>query len=419
MRIEVPHAVCEMVEHLETAGFETWTVGGAVRDAVRGSPGEREDWDLATRAHPAQVRRLFARTVPLGMEYGTVGVFGRDGVMYEVTTFRHDVITYGRKAVVAFAERLQDDLARRDFTVNAMAWHPGKHRLCDPHGGQRDLDRGILRAVGTPSERFREDYLRVLRGLRFAGALGFEVEPETWAGMVEAAPGISKLSVERIREELMKVLAGPRPSRALDLYQRSGAMAYVFPEIERPFADDALAAVDAVPRHDPAARLTMLLLHGLGFAASLSAVSSLLVRLRFSNSEVEQIQSAFSGGLQPPKGVVHDAAARRRWTAKKGKVVMRHVFRVWRAAARTGVGQGAAVEQTVAAIERDVDQGIPLSIQELAVAGRDLVALGWQPGPGIGRALRQLLEAVWEDSVPNDRAKLIEMAERVKPVGGT
>lgn len=98
---------------------------------------------------------------------------------------------------------------------------------------------------------------------------------------------------------------------------------------------------------------------------------------------------------------------------------MRHVFRVWRAAARTGVGQGAAVEQTVAAIERDVDQGIPLSIQELAVAGRDLVALGWQPGPGIGRALRQLLEAIWEDSVPNDRAKLIEMAERVKPVGGT
>ncbi len=417
MRIEVPRAVCEMVERLEKAGFETWTVGGAVRDAVRGSPGEREDWDLATRAHPRQVRRLFARTVPLGMEYGTVGVFGSDGVMYEVTTFRHDVITYGRKAVVAFAESLQDDLARRDFTVNAMAWHPGKRRLCDPHGGQNDLARGLLRAVGIPSERFREDYLRVLRGLRFAGALGFEVEPETWAGMIEAAPGIAKLSVERIREELMKVLAGPRPSRALNLYRRCGAMEYVLPEIDRPFADDALAAVDAVPRHDPAVRLTMLLLHGLGVAAPPPTVSGLLVRLRFSNSDVEQIRSTFSGGLRPPRGVADDAAARRRWMAQTGKAALRHVFRVWRAAGRIGTEREAAVELAIAAIEGDVDQAVPLSIQELAVAGRDLVALGWRPGPDIGRALRRLLEAVWEDSVPNDRTRLIEMAGRMGPGG--
>jgi len=417
MRIEVPPAVCEMVEQLEKAGFETWTVGGAVRDAVRGSPGEREDWDLATRAHPGQVRRLFARTVPLGMEYGTVGVFGSDDVMYEVTTFRHDVITYGRKAVVAFAESLQDDLARRDFTVNAMAWHP-ERRLCDPHGGQRDLERGILRAVGTPSERFREDYLRVLRGLRFAGALGFEVEPETWAGMIEAAPGIAKLSVERIREELMKVLAGPRPSRALDLYGRCGAMEHVFPEVGRPFSDDALAAVDAVPRGDPTVRLTMLLLHGLGVAAPLPEVSGLLVRLRFSNSEVERIRSTFSGGLRPPEGVADDAAARRRWMARTGKAALRHVFAVWRATARNGADREAAVELAIAAIEHDVDHAVPLSIQELAVAGRDLVALGWRPGPDIGRALRHLLEAVWEEVVPNDRARLIGMAERMGPAGG-
>jgi len=419
IRVDVPPAVCEMVQHLEKAGFETWTVGGAVRDAVRGSPGEREDWDLATRAHPRQVRRLFDRTVPLGMEYGTVGVFGSDGVMYEVTTFRHDVITYGRKAVVAFAESLEDDLARRDFTVNAMAWHPGERTLCDPHGGRNDLERGVLRAVGIPSERFREDYLRVLRGLRFAGALGFEVEPETWAGMIEAAPGIAKLSVERIREELMKVLAGPRPSRALDLYRRCGAMEHVFPEIGRPFADDALAAVDAVPRQDPAVRLTMLLLHGLGVAAPLSAVSGLLVRLRFSNSDVERIRSTFSGGLRPPEGVADDAAGRRRWMAQTGKAALRHVFPVWRATARVGADRKAAVERAVAAIERDVDQAVPLSIQELAVAGRDLVALGWRPGPDIGRALRHLLEAGGGGAVPNDGARVVEIAERMEPAGGT
>ena len=419
MRIEVPRAVCEMVERLEKAGFETWTVGGAVRDAVRGSPGEREDWDLATCAHPRQVRRLFDRTVPLGVEYGTVGVFGSDGIMYEVTTFRHDVITYGRKAVVAFADSLEDDLARRDFTVNAMAWHPGEHMLCDPHGGRNDLEEGVLRAVGIPSERFREDYLRVLRGLRFAGTLGLEVEPETWAGMIEAAPGISNLSVERIREELMKVLAGPRPSRALDLYRRCGAMEHVFPEIGRPFADDALAAVDAVRKRDPTARLTMLLLHGLGVAAPLPEVSGLLVRLRFSNDHVERIRSTFSGGLGPLEGMADDAAARRRWMARTGQAALSCVFLVWRAAALVGAGREAAVERAIAAIERDVDQAVPLAIQELALAGRDLVTLGWRPGPDIGRALRRLLEAVWEDAVPNDRERLIGMAERMGPTGGT
>ena len=418
MRIEVPPAVCEMVERLEEAGYETWTVGGAVRDAVRGSPGEHDDWDLATRARPGQVRRLFARTVPLGMDYGTVGVFGGDGVLYEVTTFRHDVITYGRKAVVAFAESLHDDLARRDFTVNAMAWHPGQRRLCDPHGGQADLERGVLRAVGVPAERFREDYLRVLRGLRFAGALGFEVEPDTWAGLVAAARGISKLSVERIREELMKVLGGPQPSRALDLYQRCGAIAHVFPEIGRPYADDALATVDALSRDHPAVRLAMLLLHGLGVAAPLPAVSGLLERLRFSNSDVERIRSTFSGGLRPPDGLAHHPAARRRWTAKRGKAVIRDIFEVWRVVARSEADREVAVEQAIAAIARDIERAVPLSTRELAIAGRDLVALGWQPGPDIGKALRQLLQAVWDDSVPNDRARLLEAAAHMDAARG-
>ena len=132
-----PRAVKGIVSRLEEAGFETWAVGGAVRDAMRGSPGAREDWDLATRATPAEVRRLFPRTVPLGIEYGTVGVFGADGALYEVTTFRHDVLTYGRRAIVAFAETLDEDLARRDFTVNAIAWHPIRREVRDPTAGGR------------------------------------------------------------------------------------------------------------------------------------------------------------------------------------------------------------------------------------------------------------------------------------------
>ncbi|MCY3546576.1 MAG: hypothetical protein OXH49_06810, partial [Gemmatimonadetes bacterium] len=204
-----------------------------------------------------------------------------------------------------------------------------------------------------------------------------------------------------------------------DLYRRCGAMEHVFPEIGRPFADDALAAVDAVQGRDPTARLTLLLLHGLGVAAPLPVVSGLLVRLRFSNDEVERIRSTFSGGIGPLEGMADDAAARRRWMARTGQAALSHVFLVWRAAALVGAGREAAVERAIAAIERDVDQAVPLAIQELALAGRDLVALGWRPGPDIGRALRRLLEAVWEDAVPNDRERLIGMAERMGPTGGT
>lgn len=430
MRIEVPPAVREMVDRLEAEGFETWTVGGAVRDAVRGSPGEREDWDLATRAHPRQVQGLFPRTVPLGIEYGTVGVFGTDGVLYEVTTFRHDVITYGRKAVVAFAETLEEDLARRDFTVNAMAWHPQRGELCDPYGGQTDLGRRILRAVGTPAERFREDYLRVLRGLRFAGTLGFEIEPDTWEAMVEAVPGLTRLSVERVREELMKVLAGPRPSRALRLYRRCGALPRIVPEFEGRLTDDAMAAVDAVARNEPGTRMAMLLVRGLGADAP-SKAPRVLARLRFSNAEVQRIGAACRGGLAPPAGLVHDPPARRRWAARMGRQALDDIFRVWRAAAGLRADRGtqvdpaasevdpaaSVVERAITAIEGDLGAGVPMSTRDLPVAGRDLVALGWQPGPQIGTVLGRLLEAVWEDPASNERSRLLEMAARMDPAG--
>ena len=405
-----------MVDRLEAEGFETWAVGGGIRDAVRGSPGEPEDWDLATRAHPQQVQSLFRRTVPLGIEYGTIGVFGSDGVLYEVTTFRHDVITYGRKAVVAFAETLREDLARRDFTVNAMAWHPDDEVLYDPYGGQADLEQGILRAVGAPAERFREDYLRVLRGLRFAGTLGFEIESDTWWAMVEAVPGLTRLSVERVREELTKVLAGPRPSRSLRLYRRCGALRCILPEIDEDLTDDALGAVDAVPQHEPDTRMAMLLLQALGAAAA-STGPRVLARLRFSNSEVQRIGAVCRGGVGPPEGLVDDAPARRRWAAGMGRQALDDIFRVWRAAAGGRADRDTEVERAIAAIESDLGAGIPLSTRELAVAGRDLVALGWQPGPDIGKALSRLLVAVWEDPASNEPSALLKMVVEMDPAG--
>ncbi len=420
-RIRVPRAVRELVRDLEGEGFETWTVGGGVRDAVRGSPGNPEDWDLATRATPPQVRRLFRRTVPLGMEYGTVGVFGSDGNLYEVTTFRHDVITYGRKARVAFADTLEEDLARRDFTVNAMAWHPDREELRDPHRGRDDLHNGILRTVGNANERFREDYLRVLRGLRFAGTLGLEIEGETWDGMVEAVPGLALLSMERVREELMKVLAGPIPSRALALYRRSGALNRILPEFKNDVAQDALTAVDALEGTGRALlRMAVLVLFGLDPGADPDEVADLLVRLRFSNAEVERIAGAVARGPGPPRGMADDRVSRRRWTAataRTGPATVDDVFRIWRAVrpGASGHADTNEVELVIAAVKQDLDAGVPTSVAQLAIAGRDLIARGWLPGPGIGAALRALMEAVWEDPSLNNRAALLERVAAMDP----
>lgn len=414
---EVPGPVRELVKRLENAGFETWTVGGEVRDSLLGMSSGRNEWDLATRATPKQMRKLFDRTVPLGVEYGTMGVFASDGELYEITTFRHDVITYGRKAVVAFASTLDEDLARRDFTINAIAWHPRRKVLHDPHGGRRDLEDRVLRAVGDPAQRFREDYLRVLRGLRFAGALKFEIHPDTWAGMREAVPGLAGLSMERVREELLKVMDAARPSRALALYETSGARAVILPQLSEGIGPGALATIDAVPQEGAHTRIAALLACGFGENANRGAVTELLRGLRFSNAETDRIAVAVGGGLGPERRLVDDAVARRRWLSSLGRRSAGDVFQLWTAALDAGTAPVADndVRHVIAAVQRDLDRRVPMSVNELAVAGRDLVALGWTPGPRVGRTLQRLLEAVWGDPSLNDRATLLEIAAEEPP----
>lgn len=423
VRVRVPGAVRGLVERLEGAGFETWVVGGVVRDAVAGRPARRgEPWDLATAAPPATVRRLFRRTVPLGVEHGTVGVFGADGRLHEVTTFRRDVATFGRKATVAFGTSLADDLARRDFTVNAMAWHPVRGELRDPFGGRADIEAGVLRAVGAASTRFREDYLRVLRGFRFAGALSLRVEPDTWQGMVDATPGLAHLSMERVREELMKTMSDARPSRALALYQESGALGRLLPELRLPLAPPVFAAVDAARTCRPVLRMAVLLLFGLGEGAadarsappagrraSRTAAEDLLRRLRFSNAETHRVAGALAGGRAPAGVVRSDATARRRWAAQAGRRALRDVFRVWLAILRSGM-ECPGAGQVLREVRRDLRAGVPMSADELAVGGRDLIALGWMPGPRIGAALARLLEAVWRTPSLNERTRLLRLA---------
>ncbi|MGH7752310.1 MAG: CCA tRNA nucleotidyltransferase, partial [Gemmatimonadales bacterium] len=205
-RLPIPPDVLKIAKRLEEAGFETWCVGGAIRDSLLGlaPEGYQGVYDLATAAPPEEVRRLFKRTVPVGIEHGTVAVLDADNRPHEVTTFRKDVETDGRHAKVVFGVSLMDDLARRDFTINAIAYHPLRHEWRDPFKGAEDLEKKKIRAVGDPYWRFREDYLRILRALRFAARFGFQIERATWDAAVANVAGLAHLSAERVRDEWFK-----------------------------------------------------------------------------------------------------------------------------------------------------------------------------------------------------------------------
>lgn len=425
---------------MEEAGYETWAVGGAVRNALLGV--DTGDWDLATRAPPPVVRRLFPRTVPVGIQHGTVGVLTRQGILVEVTTFRRDVLPMGRKALVAFAETLDEDLSRRDFTINAIAWHPLREEFRDPFGGRSDLAAGILRTVGDPAQRFAEDYLRVLRGLRFSSRFRLRIEGETWKALCAAAPFLTRLSAERIREELMKILAhDPRPSGALALYGASGALEVLYPELavlgerRRPGTGDslwchALLLTDALPPSRPLLRLTALV-RGVavgpeepegatqkqtGGGRGAEGVAALLFRLRFSNAEIREVSQLAGAGVEVPSPRWEDKELRR-WLHRVDPRHLPSLCRVWLAEARLDRARWGrdptAVVEVIRRLRQVVRSGAPLSLEQLAVGGRDLVALGMKPGPEFGLILQSLLERVLDDPSLNERETLLKEARRL------
>lgn len=430
INLPAPAAVRWIVEQLESAGFETWAVGGAVRDELRGE--RSADWDFATRARPGDVRRIFRRTVPVGIEHGTVGVLARDGVMYEVTTFRRDVETDGRHAVVEFADTLDHDLARRDFTINAVAWHPLRQVLHDPFGGRDDLKAGVLRTVGEPRERFAEDWLRILRLLRFAGRFRLTIEATTWQAACEGAPELGRLSPERVRDELLKVLGGPgTASHALELYRTSGALGALIPELaglDGASWSATLAEVDAVPRHRVWLRMAALLARvgqadltqlpegwvdpqlsaagpdGATPAPGVARAVAILMRLRTSNAQVGVVADLVAAGLAPPSEL--QGAGLRRWAARVGPHQIPDVARLWLARARAATGVVDDPRPAITALRRLLQQHPVLQIADLAISGRDLIALGLRPGPHFGVILEALLDEVLDDPTRNDAALL-------------
>lgn len=433
--LETPGEVDWIVRTLEDAGHETWTVGGAVRDALSGRPSE--DWDLATRARPAEVQRLFRKTVPIGIDHGTVGVLASTGILYEVTTFRRDVETTGRHAVVAFADELEDDLARRDFTINAVAWHPLRQEIRDPWGGLHDLAQGCLRTVGDPVDRFAEDYLRILRGLRFAGRFQLRVEPDTWRALCDAVPRMGDLSAERVREELDKALGHlDGADRILSLYAASGALGFLYPEwADRvgegvPEGGDrwsrALRAVRWAGRGAVGARvedrLAVLLAQVTHpgqpdpFAATVRASLALLGRLRSSNARLRSVAARAAGAASPP-GVDAQGPELRGWLRQVGRPDAPAAIRAMTASLAARMVRGGAgpdgrreLASLVRRLRRELASGAPLSEKELALNGRDLIRAGFAPGPRFGRVFELLLDEVVEDPDLNDAPRLLERA---------
>ena len=412
LRPSAPPAVRWITRTLEAAGHDTWAVGGAVRDALLGRPSG--DWDLTTRARPDELQELFRRTVPIGIEHGTVGVLVRDGTMFEVTTFRKDVETDGRHAVVAFADRVEDDLARRDFTINAIAWHVLREELLDPFQGVEDLEAGVLRTVGIPADRLAEDYLRVLRAFRFAGRFALKIEQETWSALCESVRDLPSLSAERIREELIKVLSADRkPSRTLTLYAESGALRVLYPELSElrssaasPDAwSDKLASIDQLPAGRPYLRLAQLL-----WGVDASAAAMVLTRRRRSNAQIDEVARRADAAEMPSAEA--DDETFRRWLSATGRIRFAAVARLGlaRARARYQAGHDDTCGAVVAAWRRAraVLAAAPaLSVAELRFDGRDLIRMGLRPGPDFGRILDDLLDFVLEDPARN-RADVLE-----------
>ena len=387
-RLPIPDTVLRIAERLEEAGHETWCVGGALRDNLLGL--ENHDFDLATAAPPDEVRRLFRRTVPVGIEHGTVAVLDRENRPHEVTTFRKDIRTDGRHAVVEFGVSLMDDLARRDFTINAMAYHPLKHEWRDPFGGEADLAQKVIRSVGDPNWRFQEDYLRILRALRFSARFEFRIQRRTLEAAKANVAGLAQLSAERVRDEWFKGIAtATRVSRFVALWVEVGGARIWLPELVSARGEGR--AVDALPR-DPVLITAFLA----GDAASL------LTRLKCSNRDIERGRAIARWRDQYPDP--RHLPAVRRWLSQLGDGAT-DLLALLPALDPAGfsfpIGRLPAVVASIRA------GGDPLTLKDLAVTGDDLLAAGVRPGPDVGAALERFLVEVLEDPSRNTKEYLL------------
>ena len=382
MTIRMDEGAAELLDTLHRAGYAAYVVGGCVRDSLLGlTP---HDWDLCTSALPQQVMELFGaqRCIPTGLQHGTVTV-KQSGALYEITTFRTEgTYTDGRHPdEVHFVPDVREDLARRDLTINAMAYNE-KEGLVDPFGGQADLQSGIVRAVGVPRQRFTEDALRILRLYRFAARFGFAIDPPTAQAAQELCAHLDCVSVERIEEELAKLLSAPAPAA----YLNEKILSVVLPELSPEALAAAKPVVDACPAgaENLPVRLAALLL-----SLGEDGIRRTLRRLRCSNACIEETAVLVREAV--PGVPVSLNIYARRLLGKYNLCTVQRIAALGTALQPERAADFAALSELAEQLDAD---GVCCRVSQLAVNGRDLMAAGVPAGPGIRKVLEALLDGV-------------------------
>ena len=401
MTIRMDEGAAELLDTLHRAGYAAYVVGGCVRDSLLGlTP---HDWDLCTSALPQQVMELFGaqRCIPTGLQHGTVTV-KQSGALYEITTFRTEgAYTDGRHPdEVHFVPDVREDLARRDFTINAMAYNE-KEGLVDPFGGQADLQSGVLRAVGVPHQRFTEDALRILRLYRFAARFGFSIDPPTAQAAQELCAHLDCVSVERIEEELAKLLSAPAPAAYLD----EKILGVVLPELSPEALAAAKPVVDACPAGERAlpVRLAALLL-----SLGEDGTRCTLRRLRCSNACIEETAVLVREAV--PGVPVSLNIYARRLLGKYNLCTVQRIAALGTALQPEHAADFAALSELAEQLDAD---GVCCRVSQLAVNGRDLMAAGVPAGPGIRKVLEALLDGVIREEYPNERQALLAAVQQL------
>ncbi len=445
MQIKIPTYVEKIIGKLQDAGFEAYAVGGCVRDSILGvTP---NDWDVTTNALPQQVKSLFRRTVDIGIEHGTVKVMSGDNGV-EITTYRIDGEYEDRRhpKEVTFTPDLEEDLKRRDFTINAMAYSE-KTGLIDLFGGKEDIKAGLIRAVGDPKERFSEDALRILRALRFSARFGYDIEEETKKAMIKLAPTLSAISAERIRDELEKMIVSDNPDRLRWAYI-FGVTKVILPEWDEMMeckqttphhftdvGDHTIVAMEYIvnnygniKKSDRRILALSTLLHDIAKPVmkttgpdgidhfkghpekGVDMAEAVLQRLKYDNDTIKRVKKLVRFHDERPKLT---APSVRRFIADVDPTNMDNLMRLkyadLYAHAKYQWDDKLYQVETLDSMYRQIlKDGDPISIKDLAVNGEDLKNAGIPAGPGMGEALRKLLDLVVDDPSMNKKNKLLK-----------
>lgn len=443
LKITVPDKAAHIVKTIQAAGFEAYVVGGCVRDSLLGR--EPQDWDITTSATPEQVKALFPRTVDTGLQHGTVTVL-QDKEGFEVTTYRIDGKYEDNRhpSEVTFTPNLEEDLLRRDFTINAMAYND-EAGLVDYFGGREDMRIGVIRCVGKPEERFEEDALRILRAIRFAAQLGYHIDAYTVTAIRKLASNLNNISAERIQAELVKIMMSPHPDYLRGAYAM-GITKVILPELDRAMetqqyhphhiynvGEHILRSLKGVPP-DKVLRLTMLL-HDMGKPDTLTVdedgithfhgharvsaemAGKILRRLKFDNDTINMVcrlvmYHDYGNDVEPDERTVRHAVN------KIGEDAFPLLFHIKYAdiSAQSDYMRQQKLERLekwkqLYAEMREKQECVTL--KNLAVTGHDLIAAGMKPGKELGDVLQKLLALVLDDPSCNTKEKLLAEAEKL------